>query len=107
MDPARRTLYALSATYLLSGVILWRVHAKQRDVWLWVLTGGAGFVLTAALDRDRPLVWIGLLVALGPQMLSATWGDLRRGNRLLTIVDVGGLITLTVGLALGRQALGL
>ena len=57
------------------------------------------------LDRGRPLVWIGLVVALGPQMVSATYGDLRRGNRLLGWIDIGGLATLAVGLALGRHAL--
>ena len=105
MESARRTLYVLSATYLVSAVVLWRAKAEMRDVWLWVLTGLSGVVLTSTLDRDRPLVWIGLLVALGPQMVSATIGDVRRHNRLLVWIDIGGLATLVVGLALGRHAL--
>ena len=105
MDSARRTFLVLCATYLLSAFVLWRVHEKQRDVWLWILTGSAGIALTFLLDRSRPLVWVGIAVALGPQMVSATVGDLRRGNRLLTLIDIGGLVTLTVGLVLGRHAL--
>ncbi len=105
MDSARRSLLVLSATYLVSALLLWRAHAKQRDVWLWVVTGSAGIALASLLDRDRPLVWIGLAIALGPQMVSATIGDLRRGNRLLLAIDIGGLMTLAVGLVLGRHAL--
>ena len=95
----------LCGTYLLSALVLYLAHAKTRDVWLWVLTGTSGIALTALLARGRPLVWIGLLVALGPQIASATRGDLRRNNRVLTLVDVGGLATLAVALALSRRAL--
>ena len=105
MDSARRSLLVLSATYLLSAFVLWRASAKRRDVWLWIVTGSAGIALTLLLDRDRPFVWVGLAIALGPQMVSATIGDLRRGNRVLTLIDIGGLVTLAVGLALGRHAL--
>ncbi len=106
MDSARRVLFMLCGTYLLSALILWWADAKRRDVWLWVLTGGSGIVLTLLLQRDRPLVWIGLALALGPQMVSATYGDLRRDNRALIAIDIGGLATLAVGLALARHALG-
>jgi hypothetical protein len=105
MDSARRSLLVLSATYLLSAFVLWRAQAKKRDVWLWTVTGSAGIVLTLLLDRDRALVWVGLAVVLGPQMVSATIGDLRRGNRLLVAIDLGGLVTLAIGLVLGRHAL--
>ena len=105
MDSARRSLFVLSVTYLVSALVLWRARARQRDVWLWIVTGVSGIALTFLLDRGRPLVWIGLAVALGPQMVSATIGDLRRGNRLLVLVDIAGLVTLAVGLAMGRHAL--
>lgn len=105
MDSARRSLLVLSATYLVSAFVLWRLHSKRRDVWLWVVSGSAGIALTLLLDRDRPFVWIGLAIALGPQMVSATIGDLRRGNRALTLIDIAGLITLALALILGRHAL--
>ena len=105
MERAQRTFLALSCTYLLSAVILQIANAKRRDVALWFATGVGGIVLSLLLKPGRPLVWLGLLVVLGPQMLSATKGDLVRKNRLLVIIDIAGLLSIVGGLALAHRAL--
>ncbi len=105
MEQAQRTFLVLSGTYLLSAVLLQIVHSKRRDIALWFATGVGGVVLSLLLKPGRPLVWLGLLVVLGPQMLSATKGDLVRKNRLLVVIDVAGLLSIVVGLALAHRAL--
>ena len=105
MEQARRIFLVLSGTYILSAVILQIAHAKRRDIALWLATGVGGIVFSLLLKPGRPLVWLGLLVVLGPQMLSATRGDLVRRNRLLVIIDIVALLSIVVGLALAHRAL--
>ena len=75
MEQARQIFLVLSCTYILSAVILQITHAKRRDSELWLATGVGGIIFSLLLKPGRPLVWLGLLVVLGPQMLSATKGD--------------------------------
>lgn len=104
MGAARGLLFVLSASYVLSAVVLAGRRASRRQVATWAATGGAGIVLTASLAPGRWSVWTLLLVALGPWMAVALRTDWRHRNRAMVAADVSALAALAVGLWLAAVA---
>jgi hypothetical protein len=110
LPAGRILLLVVAASYLLSAGLLAaaRLRGVRMEHWViagWLLTGLAGATLAAALQPGRPVVWVGLLVALGPWMLYSLAYDVREGVWVMVAADVAGLAAIALGLTFSREAL--
>ena len=93
---ARVIFICIAASYLLSAAILGWVRSRGEAVAAfaiagWAITGVVGIALSLLLASQRPIVWIGLLVALVPWMVYALIGDAGEKRIFMTIADAAGL----------------
>src|SRR4051812_27988412 len=68
---ARMIMLIVSASYLLSAIILAVIRSRGEVVpgWViagWAITGALGVGLSLALAPGRPIVWLALLIVTAP-----------------------------------------